>query len=914
MRRLLTLLALVALVSSLMDPGIASANVSAPFRDSAQTRASADTPMTASAVSPGTFRGPATRGMSQAAFGSSYAEAQAPQTMTEQVSLASSAAMLGAQRSWETIRTAGTGLSPVLASIADLPADLPALLAANPTPFVISGTVTSAATQLAVAGVDVRAQDATTPCCQPPAGNGRTDAQGNYSFSVPQGPSYKVMFDPNQLNQTTGSAYLQQWWNGAADPQHATAISAAQSNVNAQLASGSLISGTLQDAATGAGIAHGFISASTPPPSGGGCCPQNVSGSGTDMNGAFLIVVPAGTYILAGNGPQNSSYVFAWYGDGQNPNAATRVAAPTSGIIFPLQQGFLISGTLQDAVTHSGIANGFVGASTPPPPGGGCCPQNVSGSGTDMNGAFQMFVPAGAYILGGSGPQNSAYVFAWYGDGQNPNNATRVTAPTSGIIFPLQQGFLISGTVTDAATHLALAGVEVRAQEATQLCCQPPAGNGRTDTQGNYSFPVPQGASYKVAFDPNQLNQTTASTYLQQWWNGAADFQSATPISAAQSNVNAQLLSGLRISGTLQDAATNHGIANGFVGANTPPPSDGGCCPQFVNGSSTDMNGAFTMVVPAGTYILGGNGPQNSSYVFAWYGDGQNPNNATRVTPPASGIVIPLQRGFVISGTVTTADGGQPGSVFVNAATRGPDGGPNFMFGSFADPNGNYRFRVVAGTYYVHFFPQPGSRYLPQWYANKRDFRSADAVVVSADQPGIDAVLAAAQPANTPTAPAILGANSASCGQVTLTATGVTPSLAHQIVVTSSTGGAPFIVNGTADASQRVTTTVDLKTAFGVSGGAFSAFVRMLSNQLTVSNVVTFTVAACPTPTPTPSPTPTAKPAAAPTPSPAGTQAGIASLPSTSTEPPGGLAALGLLVAAVLALGIIAWMKRTTRV
>ena len=135
-------------------------------------------------------------------------------------------------------------------------------------------------------------------------------------------------------------------------------------------------------------------------------------------------------------------------------------------------------------------------------------------------------------------------------------------------------------------------------------------------------------------------------------------------------------------------------------------------------------------------------------------------------------------------------------------------------------------------------------------------------------------------------------ATSPSCGQAVIDGTFVTPGLPHQIVVAPQAGGTPFIVNVTAQADQKVTATIT------TGGGTFTAFLRMTSNQVTVSNTVIFTVAACAvaTPTPTPTPAPTAKPTPTPTPTPAP----IANLPSTTTGGDAGAAiALALVIFAL---------------
>lgn len=145
---------------------------------------------------------------------------------------------------------------------------------------------------------------------------------------------------------------------------------------------------------------------------------------------------------------------------------------------------------------------------------------------------------------------------------------------------------------------------------------------------------------------------------------------------------------------------------------------------------------------------------------------------------------------------------------------------------------------------------------------------------------------------------AILTASSAACGQIAVKATGVTPALPHQIVVTPASGGTLRLVNVTAEASATVNATVD------ASGGTYFVYLRMTSNQVTVSNTVIVTVAACPTPAPTAAPT------AQPTPTP--TPAAIGRLPSTATDE-GGPATSALMLLALIGLGAIALRKRGAR-
>ena len=561
---------------------------------------------------------------------------------------------------------------------------------------------------------------------------GGTDATGAYSFVVPAG-TFKVQFNPPQ-----GSVLLGQWWNNkasfsAADP---LAVSSTQppptGGVNAVLATGFVISGTLRDASTGLIISGGNVSASLPLLPGQCCKPQFVAGTGVNPDGTFQFAVPAGTYIIRADPPQTSTYVPAWYGGTNDPSTATQLTLNSSspgaatGLTIQLQPGFVISGTVRDAATGVAIANANVNANLVPAPGS-CC-QGVGGTNTQSDGSFRFVVPANTYILHVGAPQGSSYVSAWYGS-NDPSTATQVALNSSspgagaGLALTLQLGFRISGHVTTPAGAPA-PQIGVHAPDATvENGCG--GGCGQTNANGDFDFAILPG-TWKIRFDPQQSNQNLGTTFVVQYWNGSATFAGATPITAvaggSMTGMNVTLVNGFLIAGWLRDAA-GVGIANGNVGISTPPPA-GGCCPQWVTGTPpTATDGSFRAVVPAGTYILNGNGPQGSRYIQAWLG-GTDPQTATPITvngtqPNAgSGLVIVLQSGFFISGqvvlngTTTPAGGVQVGAAI--APTQG-FGCCSGNVGTQTHADGTFSFVVAPNTYVL----QVGggrSSYVFRWY------------------------------------------------------------------------------------------------------------------------------------------------------------------------------------------------------
>ena len=410
--------------------------------------------------------------------------------------------------------------------------------------------------------------------------SGPTDLAGAYSLTVPAG-TYQVAFDPPQTTDFVG-----QLWNNKTSPLTAdpVTVSATQPapalGVNAQLAHGYVLSGTLTNASTGAPIAAGRVGAYTPVPP-NTCCPQLVGRGTADLNGTFHFAVPAGTYILRVLGPSSPTYVPVWYGGGANPSLATQfvlnATTPNAGVglALQLQPGFVISGHVQDAAA---TALAGVNVSVIPPTGG-----SILGSAqTDALGNYAIVVAAGSYKVQFNKAGFAAQLYSGTAD-FNAATVLIVSADTPNINAALAPGFVISGHVQDAATA-ALAGVFVGVSPVA-------GGSGfgaTTDASGNYAIPVGAG-SYKV-----QFNKTG---YVRQYYNGTTDVNAATvlAVSADAPGINATLATGFTISGHVQDAAT---AALAGVNVSVFLPTGG----SSFGSAQTDASGNYAITVAAGSY------------------------------------------------------------------------------------------------------------------------------------------------------------------------------------------------------------------------------------------------------------------------------------------------------------------------
>jgi hypothetical protein len=284
-----------------------------------------------------------------------------------------------------------------------------------------------------------------------------------------------------------------------------------------------------------------------------------------------------------------------------------------------------------------------------------------------------------------------------------------VTAPnaTSGINAEMQAGGEISGKVTDATTHAAIAGVEACA--SAEISPKESAGScATTNSAGEYTIVGLPSGTYTVSFYPYESNNLTA-TY-------PTGVKVTAP--ATTPNVNAELQDGGQITGKVTEAAVSKkAIGEVQVCAADPAIEYYGRCTQ------TNSAGEYTIIgLPTGKYEVtfdaqtcGENGCTEQNFVeFRTEVSVTAPNPAERNAE--------LQPGGQIEGSVTSESGSAPianVSVCANPETSG--------VGACAttDASGKYAIRGLEGGNYDVFFDAASTGYLSQSYG------SAVSVIVS---------------------------------------------------------------------------------------------------------------------------------------------------------------------------------------
>ncbi len=265
-----------------------------------------------------------------------------------------------------------------------------------------------------------------------------------------------------------------------------------------------------------------------------------------------------------------------------------------------------------------------------------------------------------------------------------------VTAPgaTPNVNAELQAGGEISGKITDAITHAALAGAEACA--STEIKSEEFAGGcAPTNAAGEYTIVgLPTGA-YTVSFSRYGSNNLPTST-------SGVKVTAPTPTL----NVNAELQDGGQITGTVTEAqAPGAAIAGVYVCAAEVTTEFYGHCAQ------TNAAGEYTIIgLPTGKYEV-----SFSTYSCAESGCTQQNfiefKGEVEVTAPNPATLdAKLQPGGQIEGSVTNESGSVP-IAHVEVCAAGEVSKVHVGACTTTEANGKYTISgLEAGSYEVFFY------------------------------------------------------------------------------------------------------------------------------------------------------------------------------------------------------------------
>lgn len=349
---------------------------------------------------------------------------------------------------------------------------------------------------------------------------------------------------------------------------------------------------------------------------------------------------------------------------------------------------------------------------------------------------------SGAYTLSGLAPGSydvrytagcgaiGQYDEQWWEGKTTQSDAVEVSVvagQNSPGINASMQSLTVSGTVKDSGGN-PLAGICVEASDPSFNYLHATSG-----ADGSYTITGIYDSDWTVEFRSDCSN---SGNYISQWYDGASDRATATPVHVAGEpvpGIDATLQAGGSITGTVTDP-------NGNPAASVCVEATG---PGTYASARTGTNGTYVVTgLSTGSYRVefsdcGGNGYQPQWWDHASSADASTPVDVTAGVESA-GVDAKMQPGATISGTVSE-DGAAPThcvDVFVN----GPS--PDNTYTS----DGSYAITGLAPGSYAVQFVDCSDAYAPQWYdgASTRDSAAPVTVAAGETRSGINADLHAA--------------------------------------------------------------------------------------------------------------------------------------------------------------------------
>ncbi|MGD9099759.1 MAG: carboxypeptidase regulatory-like domain-containing protein, partial [Anaerolineae bacterium] len=573
---------------------------------------------------------------------------------------------------------------------------------------VISGVVTAEDSGLPLSDVDVNLYEAST-------GNfikdETTNASGVYRLGSLTTGSYKLSFrDGNEV-------YILEYYDDKPDKDSAdpiTVTAGMTTTINAQLSLGGAIDGTVTAEDGGAplnNIGVEVYDVST----------GDYAGYGnTNASGAYRIgSLASGNYRVVFYDPADV-YLTEYYDDKFNSNDADPVPV-TAGMTTTINAQLARAGVISGVVTAegSGLPLSDIDVDVYVASSGNWLKDEM----TDASGVYRISgLASGDYKLRFL-DTNQIYLTEYYDDKPTKDSADLVTVAvgmTTTANAQLVLGGVVNGVVTAEGSGAALDNIDVNVHDASSGDY---VADGETDASGAYRISrIPTG-SYKLYI--RDLN----GVYLAEWYDDKPDSDGAdtfTVTAGMTTTINAQLAPGGVISGVV--TAEDSGLPLSNVDVDVYEASSG----NRLGDVTTDELGGYRFgSLATGDYKLRFR-DINEVYVTEYYDNKPDRDSADPIAVTAgftTTVNAQLTPGGVVAGTVVAEGSGAPLSdidVNVYDVSNG-----DYVSDDTTDDSGAYRVGGLdAGNYKVEFHDLNGI-YQPEYYDDKPDFDSGDAVAVA---------------------------------------------------------------------------------------------------------------------------------------------------------------------------------------
>lgn len=359
---------------------------------------------------------------------------------------------------------------------------------------------------------------------------------------------------------------------------------------------------------------------------------------------------------------------------------------------------------------------------------------------TDENGLYAVNgLPSGEYKLFIHYWGSENYVSEWYDNAQSFETATLITViepnTTENINFTLDFGGAIEGIVFDAS------GEPVGVYECYVIAYDSEnnwIGEVSTEENGNFTIPKLKTGVYRL-----RLIYSGQGNCLDGWYEGADDFDNATPIAVTAPETTGDVYVTLKAGGVIE----------GRVFDSTGEPVGAYDCEinvydsekNWISYASTEENGNFAIPkLKTGIYRLNLYYWGQENCLDGWYDGAEDFDSATPISITAPGTIenvhITFQAGGAISGKVFDSDG-QPLSLngWCNVTAYDEHQHQVGTWASVGD-NGSYTIlRLPTGRYRIYaeysgHTPIVGREPVSEWYDGEYKFEDAKFVEVTAPE------------------------------------------------------------------------------------------------------------------------------------------------------------------------------------
>ncbi len=587
----------------------------------------------------------------------------------------------------------------------------------------IAGQVTSATAPGGIAEVEVCAGPACT----------ETDAEGNYTLTSLEPSQYQVSFRPG------GYEYAAQYYPGKVYASEAQLVTvkagATASAIDATLAPGSTIKGTVTSAATTLPLAGASVCRYATGEESYGFC------EATNSAGEYAFYGLAATSYKLSFGAAGN-FLPTYYNGKSSLASADRVTLAPGETRSLLNTALATGGSITGQVLDAGAKDAIKGIEV--------C---ASGAGiltrpcgvTSSSGRYTIEgLPSGEYTVYFFTPYESSlnYLPQYFDGAESQAQATRVAVTagdaTERVDAAMSPGAEISGQVKRAGDGTAVANAFV------ELYAQGLAYVSRTTTtaqDGSYSFKGLPAGEYKVFFSP-----PSGSDLETQYYNGQETLAQANAITVATAGsatgVDAALRPDGAISGHVTRSDSKAPLAEIHVCVYQGYSQLYGAC------TVTDQDGAYEIQgLAAGHYSVEFYSG-TAGFVTQYFSGKATLGEATTITvtsgKTSENVDAALEPSGTIAGTVTAA-AGETGLSGVQVCAEGVSSGYRSGCAETTEGGAYEITGLTPGSYRVDFLPAQDANYLGQYYNSKSTRAEAVAVTVhsGATTEAIDARLAA---------------------------------------------------------------------------------------------------------------------------------------------------------------------------